>query len=69
MNEPPCIHQLAVCPDCGGLEITEYTELTGTVSGVTIDGDRGRYTAPAGTRLFWTPGPTPCRPIPDASES
>lgn len=64
-----CIHQLGICDDCGGLQITEYTELSGAISGITFDGDNGSFAAPAGTRVFWSPGPTPCEPVVEGGTS
>lgn len=61
MDDKRCIHHLDLCDECGGLQVTEYTELNG-VTGATINGDDGTTrTLGEGTRLFWTPGPTPCQ--------
>ena len=57
---PDCIHQLALCPDCGGLQATRLDRLPGVVS-ITIDGDPSvAYSGPA--EVFIGPVPEPCTP-------
>lgn len=69
MPDKQCIHHLDLCDECGGLQVTEYVELNG-VTGVTITDDTTGVTRTLGegTRLYWSPGPTPCEPDHPAAE-
>lgn len=64
MDDSRCIHQLDLCEQCGGLQVTTLTELQG-VTEVQIGDDDGRTRfMSSGTRVFWSPGPEPCDPPP-----
>lgn len=56
-----CTHRLDICPDCGGLQVAEWTELN-SVTGVEFNFADGTGKFSDKTRAFWTPGPTPCQP-------
>jgi hypothetical protein len=56
---PECIHQLTLCASCGGLQVTEYVELNGVAQ---VDFADTNFQSSGETRVFWSPGPTPCEP-------
>lgn len=53
-NRSDCRHGLALCENCGGLEITEWARLGG-VGTVELGGQEV-----AVTDVFISPGPKPC---------
>ena len=56
MAHPPV--ELALCPDCNGLEVTALTKLEG-VRGFTITLEDGTRIA-SGTEVYAWPSPEPC---------
>lgn len=53
-----CVHQLGLCPDCGGLAVTRLDRLPGVAS-VEIDGD-GPFSFGAGATVYAGPAPDLC---------
>ncbi|MFD6968350.1 hypothetical protein [Streptomyces sp. NPDC059949] len=50
-----CVHEPSICPDCGGLTLTRWDDITDSVRSISLDG------APAVHGEVWigTP-PEPC---------
>jgi len=57
-----CIHDLAECPECGGLKVTTYTSL-GTVTSIELDG-----TELGGGTLYIAPLDGSCPNPPDEDD-
>ncbi len=54
-----CVHHVALCPTCGGLEATTLTRLTG-VTGISLTLADGTTQALPGAALYVGPSPAPC---------
>lgn len=63
-----CIHHLALCPTCGGLDAVRLDRLPG-VTGITYTLNDGSTTTSHPTAVYVGPASTPCNPDDDTDDT